>query len=63
MGASWVLPNPYYVLGAAEGSTRPGSTQHYLLMAGNSHQIGDFSRKHQCTCAMVASFCDIINGL
>ena len=37
MGASWVLPSPYYVLAAAEGSTQPGSTQHYLLMAGNSH--------------------------
>ena len=24
----------------------PGSTHHYLLMAGNSHQIGNLSRKH-----------------
>ena len=35
MGAS------YYVLAAAEGSTH-----HCLLMAGNSHQIGNLSRKH-----------------
>ena len=31
----------YYVLAAVEGSTH-----NYLLMAGNLHQIGYFSRKH-----------------
>ena len=40
MGASWVLPTTY-VLAAAEGSTH-----NYLLMAGNLHEIGYFSRKH-----------------
>jgi hypothetical protein len=31
----------YYALAAAEGSTH-----HYLLMAENSNQIGNLSRKH-----------------
>ena len=50
----------YYVLAAAEGST-----QNYLLMAGNLHQINYFSRKHPWVlpgCFLGAFFCDIING-
>ena len=44
MGAS------YYVLAAAEGSTH-----HYLLMAGNSYQISNLSRKHTWVLPSVTS--------
>ena len=40
----WVLPECFLL--CASSRKHLGSTQHYLLMAWNSHQVGNLSRKH-----------------
>ena len=45
LGASWVLPG-CFLLCTSSRRKHPRSTHHYLIMAGNSHQIGNLSRRY-----------------
>ena len=50
MGDSWVLPTMY-----SSRRKHKGSTHHHLSIAGNSHQIGNLSRKHTWVLPSVTS--------